>query len=316
MPRRILFIEDDPDISDLISTFLEKMGYTITHYQDPADLFKDIESDPAVCRHADLIITDVLLPGMSGIDMIGNLAERNLIENIPVIFCTAMDNDHLFSQASHVALKTLVFDYLVKPVNVMMLHIKIKNYINLKNNYESMQVAVNEISRLNLELQKLIEDKEMINEYLKERVVKILNVKKTQPDTNLEVLRKMTASIATNDLPLMKFVEMVIETSKNVIYETMVDNTSEADQMFRVLPQAIEPLKTAIVDIELYIRMLLNLKIIDKKDLENNNLKNTSFYEIFQTMYRDGDFSSELFNKLLEYSQYKVDEEQGDVELF
>ena len=106
-PRRILVVEDDSPISDVVSTALRFQGHSVTQAADgPAGLAI------AMAGAVDLIVLDVMLPGMDGFEMCRQLRERG--SSAPVLFLTARDEteDRIRGFA------TGGDDYLTKPFSV------------------------------------------------------------------------------------------------------------------------------------------------------------------------------------------------------
>lgn len=82
--KKILFVEDEPDQVLMVSLRLERSGYAVVSSMDGADgLKKAVEENP------DLILLDVILPGMDGIEVCRLLKENPATKHIPVISTTA-----------------------------------------------------------------------------------------------------------------------------------------------------------------------------------------------------------------------------------
>jgi DNA-binding response OmpR family regulator len=80
--RHILLADDSPAIRELVSVFLADEGYRVTAAVDAADALERIaEAEP------DLAIVDIMMPGMSGLDLVRRLRTTT---SLPVIFLTAM----------------------------------------------------------------------------------------------------------------------------------------------------------------------------------------------------------------------------------
>jgi signal transduction histidine kinase len=75
-----------------------------------------------------LLILDVMMPGMSGIDVMRALRENPETENIPVIFLSADDSE----QTQLEGLNLGADDYLTKPVNRLLLHARVRNILRRK----------------------------------------------------------------------------------------------------------------------------------------------------------------------------------------
>lgn len=88
MPPHVLIADDDLWIVRMISTVLEKRGYTVETAVDGEDAM-----EKAVARRPDLLITDVMMPRMDGWSLVRNLRARPEFVALPVIFLTALSSD-------------------------------------------------------------------------------------------------------------------------------------------------------------------------------------------------------------------------------
>ncbi|MGI8761575.1 MAG: response regulator transcription factor [Jatrophihabitantaceae bacterium] len=105
--RRVLVVDDEDNVTHLVSSALRFDGFeTITADSGTAALSRVAESDP------DLIVLDVMMPGMDGLGVLQNL--RSAGSQVPVIFLTARDaaNDRIGG------LRSGADDYVVKPFSV------------------------------------------------------------------------------------------------------------------------------------------------------------------------------------------------------
>lgn len=103
MEKRIILVEDDKRLSDLICTYLNSEGFEVTPLYTGEGAVSAILS-----RNVDLIILDLMLPGMNGLDICRQL---RVTLQVPIIMLTAQDDD--FTEVS--ALNTGVDDYIIKP---------------------------------------------------------------------------------------------------------------------------------------------------------------------------------------------------------
>ena len=95
--RKILFIDDNPVDRTLISRLLTKYDFYVLLAEDgPGGLSMAQEENP------DLILLDILLPGISGIELCKKLKRNPATWRIPVIFYTSMDTPkHLIDYTSY-----------------------------------------------------------------------------------------------------------------------------------------------------------------------------------------------------------------------
>ncbi len=106
-PRRILVVEDDPSISDVVSTALRFQGHSVTQ---AADGLGGLQL--AVAGAVDLLVLDVMLPGIDGFELCRRLREAG--SDAPVLFLTAREEtEHRIR-----GFATGGDDYLTKPFSV------------------------------------------------------------------------------------------------------------------------------------------------------------------------------------------------------
>ena len=105
MAARILIVDDDPSIRDLLRMHLASAGYEVSVAEDA------IVAGYLVLKHPpDLIISDVNMPHMNGFEFVAALKADKTLPNIPVIFLTSDDEgDHRGKELGAVG-------YLLKPV--------------------------------------------------------------------------------------------------------------------------------------------------------------------------------------------------------
>ncbi|MGX9758641.1 response regulator transcription factor [Clostridioides difficile] len=109
MSKRILVIEDDIDIQNIIKTFLENAGYTITTANDGLDGIEKFKK-----QQFDLILLDILMPKIDGFVVCEMIRNES---NIPIIILTALDEET--DQVKGFELK--VDDYITKPFSTIVL---------------------------------------------------------------------------------------------------------------------------------------------------------------------------------------------------
>ena len=91
--KKILFIEDEPDQIMMISLRLEKSGYTVISSMDGEQGLKK-----AAAEQPDLILLDVIMPGMDGFEVTRRLRENPATKHIPIISTTAAGMDDVERQ--------------------------------------------------------------------------------------------------------------------------------------------------------------------------------------------------------------------------
>jgi DNA-binding response OmpR family regulator len=84
MGKRVLLIEDEPNILEAISFILSRDGWTVHTHEDGETAMQKVIGFPP-----DMIILDVMLPGRSGFDILRDLRETDATKDIPVMMLTA-----------------------------------------------------------------------------------------------------------------------------------------------------------------------------------------------------------------------------------
>lgn len=84
--KRILVVDDDPDIVDYVCTFLEDSGYDVSSAGGAVPAISELEK-----AIFDLVIVDVLMPGRSGLDLLVTLRRDIRWGDLPVVVLTGND---------------------------------------------------------------------------------------------------------------------------------------------------------------------------------------------------------------------------------
>lgn len=85
MGYKILIADDEAEIRDVLRLYLEKDGYEVTEASDGVEAMEKIRKE-----QPDLVILDIMMPGLDGYRVLRNIREIN---NIPVIMLSAKDAD-------------------------------------------------------------------------------------------------------------------------------------------------------------------------------------------------------------------------------
>jgi CheY-like chemotaxis protein len=104
----ILVVEDDPNVSTVLSARLESMGYRVCGTAETG-----FEAISGVYRHhPDLVTMDILLKGkMTGIEAAAKIAEQS---DVPIIYMTCLADRNVFERA----IKTNPYGYIIKPYDI------------------------------------------------------------------------------------------------------------------------------------------------------------------------------------------------------
>ena len=112
---RILFVEDDPNLSMILQDYLEMIGYAVKHAGDGEEGLRCFLSDAY-----DLLILDVMMPKKDGFSMANDVRASN--QTIPIIFLTAKSLKEDRIKGFHFGCD----DYITKPFSTEELSLRIK----------------------------------------------------------------------------------------------------------------------------------------------------------------------------------------------
>ena len=122
--RRMLVADDDPAILRLIATILEKENYSVVTARDGREAYKILQSDPNFTA----AILDVVMPHISGPELVRYMKSEERLRRIPVMMMTA-EQDPKLSSDSFTAGACV---FLPKPFTTAQLQIMLQMLIGTK----------------------------------------------------------------------------------------------------------------------------------------------------------------------------------------
>ena len=139
--QKILVVDDEPEIREVLQMMLSSEGYEITEACNAQEAVEKASGK-------DLVILDIMMPGESGIAACTKIREKN---NVPILFLTAKSGEHD---------KVLGFsaggdDYLVKPFSYMELLSRVKA-LTIDPDLQAVQTAGEKIALTEMEYQILL----------------------------------------------------------------------------------------------------------------------------------------------------------------
>lgn len=123
MELKVLIVDDDKDIRNLISVYLENEGLSTRKAEDAIEALKLLEE-----REFDLIILDIMMPNMDGIEACMKIRQER---NMPIIMLSAKSEDMDKIQG----LASGADDYLSKPFNPLELIARVKSQLRRYKKY-------------------------------------------------------------------------------------------------------------------------------------------------------------------------------------
>ncbi len=159
----LLLIDDEPMNLDMLAVYLKKYPVKILVARDGKSGL-----DKAQRAHPDLILLDVMMPGIDGFETCRVLKTMDETRNIPVIFMTALTDITHKIQAFQVG----AVDYITKPLEQEEVLARIVTHVRLHHLNEQLEQKVwertNELVQMNQRLQQEISERQQAEEALQE----------------------------------------------------------------------------------------------------------------------------------------------------
>ena len=121
MNKKVLVIDDDPELGKLVETILKPLNLTVYHAYSGEDGLKQ-----AYTIHPDMVILDIMMPDLDGFDVCSRLRE---LSNLPILMLTARANANDMLHGFNVG----VDDFIRKPFNKNELEARVRALLRRSN---------------------------------------------------------------------------------------------------------------------------------------------------------------------------------------
>lgn len=129
MKKNLLVVEDDSGLRRYFVILLEQMGYNVTASSNGAEALSLLLKE----NNFHLVVTDIDMPVMSGLEMLEELFKRDI--RIPVCTVSGLNDDRLISKLEKIGCR----DFLKKPVKAVELSEKIKTMLERDGSSASLE---------------------------------------------------------------------------------------------------------------------------------------------------------------------------------
>lgn len=141
-PGRILVVDDGKMARVLLTRQLTGEGYAVTEAVSGEEALEALEA--LAPDKFDLIILDVLMPGIGGIETLEKIREQHSREELPIIMATAQDQVDSMLKAFELGAN----DYIVKPVLFPILRARLRTMLDLLNAQRQLKAAQTRLAEL------------------------------------------------------------------------------------------------------------------------------------------------------------------------
>lgn len=188
--NHILIIEDNPSISDFLAHILSKENYFIQVAKDGKSAFEKIKN-----QEFDLILLDLILPDISGLQILKKIRQKFSADLLPVIVISAVDDEEQIKEV----LTQGANDFISKPFSELILKIKVKNLLTI-------QLKSKQINSQNKVLEDVIENIPIVT-FLVDENVRILKANHASETLANKSKEKIIGEIGGNALRCLQAIK-------------------------------------------------------------------------------------------------------------
>ncbi len=120
MSKKVLVVDDEEDIRLTVGQILQASGYEVVSAENGWECLEKLE-----CEQPDLVILDIMMPGLSGWDVAARIKDHAQWSKIPIVFLTAKGDDMSVCMGGLAS-----EEYIVKPFDVVKLKASIDRILS------------------------------------------------------------------------------------------------------------------------------------------------------------------------------------------
>lgn len=148
--NRILIVEDDVRFNQIVCTFLMKQQYQAEGCTDPMQAY-----DLLCQKQYDLIISDIMMPNVNGIDFARTVRETNA--EIPILFISALDD----ITTKQKGFRAGIDDYMVKPIDLEELLLRIQALLRRSQINNANELVIGNLRLIQSEMAAFVDGEEV-----------------------------------------------------------------------------------------------------------------------------------------------------------
>jgi len=146
---KILVVDDTPQNVKLLADLLTVKGYTVVTAASGAEALKQMEVE-----RPDLVLLDVVMPGMSGYEVCRKIRENPATQILPVVMATSLDP----AQERIKGIEAGADDFLAKPINQPELLARVRSLLRIKEMYDTIQAQAAQLVEWNKTLEERVQE--------------------------------------------------------------------------------------------------------------------------------------------------------------
>ncbi len=199
--KKILVVDDEPEIAMLLQIYLEKEGYNVVKAFSGEEALEVVRDEKP-----DLITLDIMMDKMNGFEVLQELKDRSDMTNIPVVVLSIVSDEYR-------GIKLGAVDYLTKPINVEKLSKTVGDILRYAGTSKKILIVDDDKDLVRL-IQEILTDKNYNTIVAYNGLEGVIAAKKENPDLILldikmpelngyEVIRKLKGAEETCKIPIV-----------------------------------------------------------------------------------------------------------------
>jgi putative two-component system response regulator len=178
-PKRILIVEDDFRTQEMLKLMVESLGHESEYAQD------GFEALAMVRLGFDLVLLDIVMPGIDGFEVLSQIRQDPETEELPVVMVTGMDD----KEGRIRAFKAGANDFVIKPIDMSELAVRMSYLLKMKE-------AQDVISRNKQELEEMLEKRTGV---LRKALEELASAKRISHNAHLETIQRLAIAAEFKD---------------------------------------------------------------------------------------------------------------------
>ena len=142
----ILVVDDNPDNRDLLVRHIQRQKHSAVTAENGEQALHLIQAEPF-----DLVLLDIMMPGMSGFEVLKHMKADSQLQTLPVVVVSALNE----LESVEKCIELGADDYLVKPINAKLLKARISNCIDKKRLHDLERAHHEDLTRSKAQLEHL-----------------------------------------------------------------------------------------------------------------------------------------------------------------
>jgi len=203
----ILIVDDEPNNFDVVEALLGDHNYELNYAANGEDAIASLD-----VYHPDLILLDVMMPGLDGVQVCQKIKAMEQWQAVPIIMVTAVSTKEDLSYC----LQTGADDFISKPINALELRARVGSMLRIKRQYDALQTALKRQEALEAERIELLQSRNIkLEQKIEDRT---LALKQTAEQMRYNALHDPLTHLANRTLMMERITAAIERVQRRELY--------------------------------------------------------------------------------------------------